>query len=214
MAVLATLLTITAVSCGKTDGTRGGGAYDPTNPVDEFVFTVTPTGVDILQLGDPFVMHPGQNAVYDRTQYVESPDLLITTYDLYKNNKRIGTAYLESDGDGTLAGMVLTMSNMKIENGVKPGMLVSKVLALPGVESKGYYNFMNSCVDIDICYRDAVDMYFNYSDLSTAGRAKYDLIESCAMSDPIIDTVIDFTADDFKASARIYGYFHLGIDFE
>ena len=214
VAALVVLFSVMAVACDKTDGTRGGGGYDPRNPVDEFVFVVSPTGVDILQLGEPFVQHPGQQAIYDRVQLDNSPDALAIRYRLYKDNKDIGLAYLEANGDGSLAGMALYMDNMMLENGVKPRMLVSTVLSSPDIVAKGSYNHSNSAVDIDICYKNAVDMYIRYSDLTAEGRAKVDLIAARATADPAVDTVITFTAADFTTDARISEVFHLGIDYE
>ena len=179
---------------------------------EDFYYTLTEKGVDILQIGKPFVKNPPAGAIYDKVvkaSCINDIEEEITYYKLYKDNIFIGEALLGN------RQMLLYFNLSKVDNvalkGEIPNTPIEVLFNKEGVViSPGTINPMNSEGNIIINYYNNVQIFVQHDALSPKGKAKFRRLlneqNKAFDSGRVTPYSVDVQKDDFKSGITIMKY--------
>ena len=179
---------------------------------DTVYYTLTEKGVDILQIGKPFVKNPPAGAIYDKvvkTSCITDIEEEITYYELYKDNIFVGEAVL-GDRQRLMYFNLSKVDNVALKGEI-PNTPIGVLFNKEGVViSPGTINPMNSEGNIIIKYNNSVQIIVQHDALSPKGKAKFrrllnEQISSFA-SGSVAPYSVDVQRDDFKPGITIMKY--------
>ena len=137
-------------------------------------YILTEAGVNILQIGKPFVINPPKGSIYDKAiKSICHDDIgeAMMYYKLYKDKVYIGVAIV--------SGQMLNSFHLsKIDNVAlpdeSPNTSIEKLFNKAGITiSAGTINPMSSDGHVDIKYKETIGIYISRNALSNKGKNKF-----------------------------------------
>ncbi|MBR3413689.1 MAG: fibronectin type III domain-containing protein [Bacteroidales bacterium] len=178
---------------------------------DEVFYTLTEKGVDILQIGEPFVKNPPEGAIYDVADLTSKGDLGGLEYKLWRYAQELGYAIVS---DGKLIGLIISHPNVMVEGGITVNTPIEEAFKKRQDVSSvcsWYFGFDEVYVELYFEGDKKILTYMNVEDLSSSGKLKYDKIyregrnynpfsdENMGRPEPSIE----FEPSDFKKAATV-----------
>ena len=175
-------------------------------------YILTEAGVDILQIGKPFIEKPPKGSIYDKvvkTSCITEGEEEITYYELYKGNIFVGEAVL-GGRQRLMYFNLLKVDNVALKGEI-PNTPIEVLFNKEGVViSPGTINPMNSEGNITIKYNNSVQIIVPHDALSPKGKEKFRRLlneqNSSYSSGTVAPYSVDVQRDDFKPGITIMKY--------
>lgn len=170
-------------------------------------YVINEQGVDCLQLNKKFLLKPPAGSIYDRAVKGQTNDFGMVDYTLYKNNKKIGDAYVES---GMLSGVMLYECEIQLDNGFKLNGLLKDAFSLGDIDAYMYFDDMEYDYVYPVSYK-GVSFGLSEYNLSDSGNKKLQKLkikqdkwsESGDGSDQPMEKL---DAGDFKEGCKVVNF--------